>query len=84
MKLDFKNVFNSVHRDVMMSSILDIRPSLFSFLDQCYRNHSYLMYGDKVILSESGVQQGDPLGPLAFCSAIQKNLAEQLKCPLNL
>ena len=36
----------------------------------CYGTPSRLQFGDRLIWSESGVQQGDPLGPVLFCLAI--------------
>ena len=41
-------------------------PSLASFAIYCYSQHSHLCYSNKSITSQSGVQQGDPLGPLLF------------------
>ena len=41
-------------------------PSLASFAIYCYSQHSHLYYSKKSAMSQSGVQQGDPLGPLLF------------------
>ena len=66
LQIDFKNAFNSITR----SSVLDVArkfiPSLAPFASFCYSQHSKLFYNATHIRSESGVQQGDPLGPLLF------------------
>ena len=36
----------------------------------CYSSHSTLFFGETVLSSAEGVQQGDILGPLLFCLAI--------------
>ena len=45
-KLDFSNAFNCLHRDRILLS---------------YGNATSLKFGDSTILSEEGLQQGDPL-----------------------
>ena len=46
-------------------------PALARWATWCYRQASNLQFGDTVLQSSSGVQQGDPLGPLLFAAAIQ-------------
>lgn len=46
-------------------------PAIFPLLWQCYSTSILLFYGDFIILSQNGAQQGDPCGPLLFSSAIQ-------------
>jgi hypothetical protein len=41
-----------------------------------------LSYGNKIILSETGVQQGDPLGPVLFCLALHP-VIKSLKSEFN-
>ena len=48
-----------------------------------YGASSLLAFGDHLLLSEEGVQQGDPLGPLLFCLAILP-IVKRLSSPLNL
>ena len=83
LKLDFINAFNTVHRDSMLQAVLDELPGLYSFIHMCYANSSYLIYGDHIISSEEGCQQGDPLGPLLFCLSTL-NLAKHLFSELNI
>ncbi len=45
----------------------------------CYSNPSRLLFGDSVIASEVGAQQGDNLGPLLFALAIQPILEQLVK-----
>ncbi|KAL0820722.1 hypothetical protein ABMA28_006551 [Loxostege sticticalis] len=81
-KLDIKNAFNSLERDVLLNEVKDIIPSLYPFLDQVYGTSSKLFFKDNLILSQVGVQQGDPLGPLIFSLAIHKAIIN-IQSPLN-
>lgn len=83
LKVDFKNAFNSIERDEMLNSIKEKTPKLFPFLWQCYSSYSLLFYGDDIILSQVGAQQGDPLGPLSFSLTIHP-IVECLLSELNL
>ena len=49
----------------------------------CYNTSSLLNFGEHVLLSDEGVQQGDPLGPLLFCVASLK-LARYMTSEFNL
>ena len=49
---------------------------------QAYRTPSSLHFGEHVILSSCGVQQGDPLGPVFFALVVD-GCARSLKAPLN-
>ena len=71
LKLDFKNAFNSLRRDKMLEAVKENVPELFNFVHSAYNQPSMLFCGDRVMQSAEGVQQGDPLGPLLFCLAIQ-------------
>ena len=66
LKLDFKNAFNSVCRDKMLSAVHVLVPVL-PFVHSAYSSPSSLFWDDKSLQSCEGVQQGDPLGPLLFC-----------------
>ena len=68
LKIDFKNAFNLVDRQAFMRLTCERFPALSAWTNWCYSSPSVLLYDHQyVIRSESGVQQGDPLGPLYFC-----------------
>ena len=69
-KLDFKNAFNTVHRDKLLKAIEVLAPTIYPFVHSVYSSPSSLICGDKTISSSDSVQQGDPLGPLLFCLSI--------------
>jgi hypothetical protein len=71
LKLDFKNAFNSVERDCILKEVQCHTPLLYPYLYQCYRNPSTLFFGNHLISSSVGAQQGDPCGPMLFSLAIQ-------------
>ena len=52
--------------------------AISAWLECCYGSQPLLFLGDHTILSYSGVQQGDPLGPLAFALALHP-LVKQIK-----
>ena len=70
LQIDCKNAFNSITR----SSVLDAEgkciPALAPFASFCYSLHSKLFFSATHIQSQTGVQQGDPLGPLLFSLAL--------------
>ena len=69
-KLDFSNAFNTIRRDAVLNAVAVRLPELYRFCSSAYRGQSTLAFGDKLIRSQEGVQQGDPLGPLLFCLTI--------------
>jgi hypothetical protein len=71
LKLDFKNAFNSVERDCILKEVQCHTPLLYPYLYQCYRNPSTLFFGNHLISSSVGAQQGDPCGSMIFSLAIQ-------------
>ncbi|CAL8107905.1 unnamed protein product [Orchesella dallaii] len=73
-KIDVKNAFNSVSRDVMLDKIKTKLPAVYPYLYQCYASPSNLFYNDNVILSKTGCQQGDPCGPGIFSLTINDTL----------
>ena len=52
----------------MLKAVATSMPGVAVFTNFCYSQHSQLFY-DKIVSSESGIQQGDPLGPLRFLGA---------------
>ena len=71
-KLDFRNAFNSIRRDLMLHSVLAKAPELLPLAYCSYHHSSLLFFGEFTIPSAEGVQQGDPLGPLLFCLSIHE------------
>ena len=76
LKIDFANAFNTVDRITFLKECRLRFPSLAPWVEWCYTEPSRLMFGDRLVSSESGVQQGDPLGPLLFALALQPLLAK--------
>ena len=72
-KLDLKYAFNTLWRDKMLESVKEYAPELFTLVHSAYGQPSFLFSEDHIDIVESpkGVQQGDPLGPILFCFAIQ-------------
>jgi hypothetical protein len=73
-KLDFSNAFNTLRRDVMLRAVYETIPDLYPFVHQSYAAESMLQFGEFVVRSQMGPQQGDPLGPLLFCLPLQPAL----------
>jgi hypothetical protein len=85
LKIDFKNAFNMVDRESFILLCIENFPEMARWVSYCYTTASYLFLRDNVIWSQSGVQQGDPLGPLLF-SIVLNQLTDkiQLSCPILL
>ena len=80
LKIDFSNAFNRVDRQVFMRATVKEFPGLANWTNWCYGQKSMLLYDHRELIeSSSGVQQGDPLGPLYFCFALAPLVEEQ--CP---
>jgi len=75
-KLDYRNAFNSLRRDCLLESALTAIPEAYSYIHASYSSSSHLFYNDQVIQSATGVQQGDPLGPLLFCMTLHPVLSQ--------
>ena len=76
LKVDFRNAFNTIRRDVVIMKVESIVPQALPLVWQAYSEASYLLHGSDTLMSEEGVQQGDPLGPTLFSLAIQ-DIVEQ-------
>ena len=83
LKIDFKNAFNTVHRDVILKLIKEKVPEIYGLVYQCYKESSYLFFGDDTLDSSEGVQQGDPMGPFLFSIAIM-DIVRKMKSDLNI
>ena len=72
LKIDFKNAFNLIDRNVFVKASAEMFPGLERWTRWCYTESPLLLYDHaRAFLSASGVQQGDPLGPLYFCCGLQ-------------
>lgn len=71
LKVDIRNAFNSVARARIIAELHRRHPELVSWVRATYEPQSWLQYGPFTIISDDGVQQGDPLGPLLFAIALQ-------------
>ncbi|KAL5500379.1 hypothetical protein EMCRGX_G011931 [Ephydatia muelleri] len=66
LKVDLKNAFNMVSRQALLVEVKNHFPELLPWACWCYGLHPLLWHTMALLQSESGVQQGDPLGPLFF------------------
>ena len=66
LKLDMINAFNECSRTSFLSRCHSDFPELFAWIQWCYCCAGELHFRPHRILSTTGVQQGDPLGPLPF------------------
>ena len=72
LKVDMRNAFNLVSRQAILDECASLFPELLPWVLWCYGTHSALWHPMGRVSSESGVQQGDPLGPLLFALVLQK------------
>ncbi|XP_055352279.1 uncharacterized protein LOC129598413 [Paramacrobiotus metropolitanus] len=68
-KIDYRNAFNTVRRDVMLQSVLEHFPEYYPFVLSAYGAPSTLSCNgsEEDLSSATGIQQGDPMGPLLYC-----------------
>ena len=83
LKLDIKNAFNTINRDVILQKVKEETPSLYNLIWQAYSKPSHLFYRNHILSSETGLQQGDPSGPALFSLGIN-DIIKKLKSEINL
>jgi len=74
--VDFENAFNTISRRAFMEAIVKYFPSLAAWVYYIYGCEALVFSGSAIIHASSGVQQGDPLGPLLFALALQPLLVD--------
>ena len=70
LKLDFQNAFNTIRRDHVGECVYRHFPRLIHLFSACYQEPSFLTFGDTILLSDEGLQRGDPLAAAYFCLGI--------------
>ena len=83
LKIDFENAFNLINRQFMLEKVFEIHPEVYKYSRSAYNQPSFLFYGDSVIKSCEGTQQGDPESPALFSDSIQ-DLIDSLESKINL
>ena len=81
-KIDFKNAFNCIRRDVILNLVKIKMPKIYNYVHQCYDHITNLRFGSEILDSSEGVQQGDPLGPFLFSLGIQE-IVSSMESELN-
>ena len=81
-KLDMRNAFNSIRRDHILEVCLRRTPSVYPLAYSAYACPSVLLASGNVLESQTGVQQGDPLGPLLFALGVD-DIAKSITSPFN-
>ena len=70
--LDMMNAFNSVQRDFVLRTCLDRTPEIAKRSFLAYSKPSSVIASGHSITTSTGVQQGDPIGPLLFALAVDQ------------
>ena len=81
-ELDMTNAFTSVRRDHVLQTCLDRTPDIAKLSFLACSKPSSVIASDHSITSSTGVQQGDPIGPLLFALAVDQ-IASGVESELN-
>ena len=81
-KLNMKNAFNTIRRDYFLKACFLKAPSLYQLAHHAYATWSDLLFGSDIIQSQTGIQQGHPLGSLLFALGVDE-IARNVSIPLN-
>ena len=72
-KIDMHNAFNSLRRYSFLSVASVRKSGLYNLLWQVYSSPTRLFFGEEGwFASETGIQQGDPIGPALFALSVDK------------
>ena len=76
LQIDMSNAFNSLNRTAILDFVKGNIPALLPWATWMLSSSAVIVCGDTTLASTSGVQQGDPLGPLLFACGLQAVLRE--------
>ena len=82
-KLDMHKASSTVRRDHFHEVCSPRAPSILRLTLTAYATSSHLVIDNETILSETGVQQGDPLGPVLFAMAVDE-VASSVRSHINI
>ena len=72
LKVDMRNAFNSLRRDSLLSVTRVRTAGIYNLLWQAYSSPTRLFFGEEGFASETGIQQGDPIGPALFALSVDE------------
>ena len=70
LQVDLTNAFNTISRHTISSSLRSLSPFLSNRFWFTHCSPAHLFHSGGMILSKTGVQQGDPLSPILFALGI--------------
>ena len=69
---DLTNAFNCIDRSAFRAQARRVILSAVPWVDDCYDETSWLVFGNHKLKSIRGIQQGDPSGPTLFAIGIHE------------
>ncbi len=80
--VDLTNAFNNADRATFLEETYKLNIGCYSWYRYCYEEPSNLYFGDSIIKSSAGSQQGDPGGPQLFSLALHPIITKiAAECP---